>query len=264
MAVPDFARNITAPFTPCVSHGPIQRDKMVRADALTPQTNAKMANAASAAKNAAHDATKTDKTGAAKDAAKVSAKDSAKASDSTAFDDLLDIVNPLQHIPIVSTIYRAITGDKIGDVEKIAGGALYGGLIGLGSSIADVAFEHLTGKNFGSTMLAMVDGSDDAKPVAIASAQATPQFMPQAVTITPAQIAQTQTLPAQTKLATATAAPKSIIPAQAIAPNFDTAALTQAMQRNGVDSALGLRALAAYQQSLTMTPDQMRKAATGP
>ena len=28
--------------------------------------------------------------------------------------DFLDIINPLQHIPVVSTVYRAITGDKIG------------------------------------------------------------------------------------------------------------------------------------------------------
>ena len=27
------------------------------------------------------------------------------------FSDLLDIINPLQQLPIVSTIYRAITGD---------------------------------------------------------------------------------------------------------------------------------------------------------
>ena len=30
------------------------------------------------------------------------------------FDDFLDIINPLQHLPIVSMIYRAITGDNIG------------------------------------------------------------------------------------------------------------------------------------------------------
>jgi len=30
------------------------------------------------------------------------------------FSDLLDIINPLQHIPIASTICRAITGDRIG------------------------------------------------------------------------------------------------------------------------------------------------------
>lgn len=218
---------------------------MVRADALPPQTATQIASAAKATKSAE--------------------PASGKDTGSTAFDDLLDIVNPLQHIPIVSTIYRAITGDKIGDVEKIAGGALYGGLIGLGSSLADVAFEQITGKDFGATMLAMVNGSDDAKPVAIASAQ----NMPQAVTITPAQTSPTrispaQIPPAQITIAGATAPPKSVIPAQAVMPNFNAAALTEAMQRNGVDSALGLRALAAYQQTLTMTPDQVRKAATGP
>ena len=29
------------------------------------------------------------------------------------FDSLLDVVNPLQQLPVVSTIYRAVTGDTI-------------------------------------------------------------------------------------------------------------------------------------------------------
>ena len=29
------------------------------------------------------------------------------------FSDVLDIVNPLQHMPVVSTVYRMITGDHI-------------------------------------------------------------------------------------------------------------------------------------------------------
>ncbi|HEU0095775.1 MAG TPA: hypothetical protein VFQ52_04930, partial [Rhizomicrobium sp.] len=44
------------------------------------------------------------------------------------FNHVLDVVNPLQHLPVVGTLYRAITGDKIGAVEKIAGDTLYGGL----------------------------------------------------------------------------------------------------------------------------------------
>jgi hypothetical protein len=72
----------------------------------------------------------------------------------TAFHDLLDIVNPLQHLPVVGTLYRAISGDKIGKVEKIAGDALYGGLWGAVGSVADTAFEAITGKDFGSTVLA--------------------------------------------------------------------------------------------------------------
>ncbi len=35
-------------------------------------------------------------------------------SDGFSFGDIVDIINPLQHIPVVSTIYREMTGDDIG------------------------------------------------------------------------------------------------------------------------------------------------------
>ncbi|MEC7538792.1 MAG: hypothetical protein VYB59_16055, partial [Pseudomonadota bacterium] len=44
--------------------------------------------------------------------------------------DLIDMINPLQHIPVVSSIYRAITGDEISPAARLAGGALFGGPIG--------------------------------------------------------------------------------------------------------------------------------------
>ena len=47
------------------------------------------------------------------------------------FGDVLDIVNPLQHIPIVSTIYRMATEDSIGVGSRILGGALFGGPLGV-------------------------------------------------------------------------------------------------------------------------------------
>lgn len=74
------------------------------------------------------------------------------------FDNLLDIVNPLQHLPIIGTLYRAITHDQIATPEKIAGDTLFGGLWGLVSSLADTAFEAVTGKNFGDTVLALFTG----------------------------------------------------------------------------------------------------------
>ena len=47
------------------------------------------------------------------------------------FDDFIDVINPLHHLPIVSTIYRAITGDQISVHARAMGGGLYGGPIGL-------------------------------------------------------------------------------------------------------------------------------------
>ena len=134
----------------------------------------------------------------------------------TAFHDLIDVINPLQHLPVVGTLYRAITGEHIGTIEKIAGDALYGGLWGAVSSVADAAFEAVTGKDFGSTVLAMLTGDDDAKaaPASVAVAAAPPQ-----------------------SAAIRTAA------------TGDVDALSRAMAAKGVDADLANRALDAYRKA---------------
>lgn len=48
------------------------------------------------------------------------------------FGDVLDLVNPLQHLPVVATVYRRLTGDVIAPAMALAGGALFGGPIGAG------------------------------------------------------------------------------------------------------------------------------------
>lgn len=78
------------------------------------------------------------------------------------FDDLIDIVNPLQHIPIVSSIYRWITGDEIAPAASVAGGALFGGPIGMAGAIAGVAVEEATGRDLGAHAIAMMLGDDSA------------------------------------------------------------------------------------------------------
>jgi len=64
---------------------------------------------------------------------------------SFSFWDLLDIINPLQHIPLVSSIYREITGDEINGFARVAGGALYGGIAGVGAGIVGMALDEATG-----------------------------------------------------------------------------------------------------------------------
>lgn len=61
--------------------------------------------------------------------------------DGFTFGDIIDIVNPLQHIPIVSNIYRKITGDVIAPAMEIAGGALFGGPLGAAMSVVSTAFK---------------------------------------------------------------------------------------------------------------------------
>lgn len=49
-------------------------------------------------------------------------------------DDMVDLINPLQHIPVVGHIYRALTGDTVSKEVSVLGGALYGGAIGLAAA----------------------------------------------------------------------------------------------------------------------------------
>ena len=76
---------------------------------------------------------------------------------------VLDIINPLQHIPVISTMYRHITGDEISPVARIAGGALFGGPVGLAAGVVNAAVESSTGKDVGENMLAMMTGADKSK-----------------------------------------------------------------------------------------------------
>lgn len=83
------------------------------------------------------------------------------------FWDFVDIINPLQHIPVVSTIYRELTGDEISAPARIMGGALYGGPLGFAASIGNAIVEEVTGQDAGEIAMAMVfeDEAGDAGPV---------------------------------------------------------------------------------------------------
>jgi hypothetical protein len=89
-------------------------------------------------------------------------------SDGFTFGDLFDIINPLQHIPVISTIYRAITGDDIAVAPKVAGGALFGGVIGLVASIVDTAIDQITGNDAGEHILALFDDIESSGEVLVA------------------------------------------------------------------------------------------------
>lgn len=98
------------------------------------------------------------------------------------FKDLLDIVNPLQHIPVVGTLYRHITGDTIKTFPKIAGDTLYGGVEGFAGSLADTIFEKVTGKSFGDTIYDMASnliegGSSSDAPATTAVASNEPSLL---------------------------------------------------------------------------------------
>jgi hypothetical protein len=106
------------------------------------------------------------------------------------FSDLLDILNPLQHIPIINTIYQHLTGDSEGAVADVAGGTLWTGPIGLVGSLLDLQVRSDTGKSIGDTVLGWLglesDDSDsavarqDPEPVAPAQQQAALAAVPAA------------------------------------------------------------------------------------
>lgn len=71
------------------------------------------------------------------------------------FLDVVDIINPLQHLPVIGTLYRKFTGDVIGPVASVIGGALFGGPVGAASSLANMAVKEGTGRDVGENLLAM-------------------------------------------------------------------------------------------------------------
>lgn len=64
------------------------------------------------------------------------------------FKDFLDVINPLQHIPGISELYRAVTGDEISDGARYSGNALYGLALG-----GPIGFGVMTGYSIASSAL---------------------------------------------------------------------------------------------------------------
>jgi hypothetical protein len=98
------------------------------------------------------------------------------ASQSLSFHDVLSAINPLQHIPVVGTIYRAITGDAAPPpAVRVIGGILFGGPVGLITSVANAVLEQSSGKDLGDHALAMLGighGSSSDAPQYAANAPA--------------------------------------------------------------------------------------------
>jgi hypothetical protein len=110
----------------------------------------------------------------------------AKAKQSLGFSDLLAAINPIQHIPIVGSIYRAITGDTMSPTAEVVGGALFGGIIGAVTSLADVVFAQATGKNVGDTVLSWLGFDSNASKTQLAKATPSSDFPVAPSSVSPA------------------------------------------------------------------------------
>ena len=180
-------------------------------------------------------------TKAAADATKTPPATAGESDWYVTFHDVLDVVNPLQHLPIVGTVYRALTHEQIKPPEKIIGDTLYGGLTGLASSVADLAFEKITGHNFGDTVLSFFTGhySDD-KPTAVAS---TDKPAPKTAAATSDN--------ATTQTAAAATTPSALVTATTTqAASANETALAQSLTNSGMSSDMAQRALYAYRRSM--------------
>lgn len=73
----------------------------------------------------------------------------AHRSGGISFREILSCLNPLQYLPVVGTIYRAITGDEIParvrEIGSLAVSGLTGGPVGLGLALGLDIAEHATG-----------------------------------------------------------------------------------------------------------------------
>ena len=81
--------------------------------------------------------------------------------DGLTFGDFLDIVNPLHHIPVVSTVYRAITGDEIAPGARLAGATLYGGPVGFVGAAINNAVESKSGATIDEHVIALFDDGEE-------------------------------------------------------------------------------------------------------
>lgn len=115
--------------------------------------------------------------------------------------DLIDMINPLQHIPVVSSIYRAITGDEISPAARLAGGALFGGPIGFAGAYVSGVVEDAADTSIGEIVVAAFTGDDNdvqteqlaaitpAADGALVSAQRTTENVPETPSPIPPAIA---------------------------------------------------------------------------
>jgi hypothetical protein len=69
------------------------------------------------------------------------------------FGDMVDMINPLHHIPVVGTLYRNVTGDEINPAGRVIGGALFGGALGTTASIANIISEQESGQDIPDLMV---------------------------------------------------------------------------------------------------------------
>lgn len=165
------------------------------------------------------------------------------AEDDFSFYDLLDVINPLQHIPVVSSLYREITGDEIKGPARILGGMLFGGPVGFVASAVNAIAVEASGRDLGEAAIATLFGDDAPVPDDTALAEAT------GIVETAAGAADAPEAAASTAPEAATAAAPQDAPAAAL-PLAATAVAEAPQGRSATELLMGRAALDALAADL--------------
>lgn len=158
------------------------------------------------------------------------------------FSDLVAILNPLQNLPIVGTIYRKLTGDEPHPAARVLGGLLWGGPLGLFGAALTYVAEQVSGKNATDLVKSIFDGPDQTT-TAVAEGAAPAAGEP-AAEAAPAEVS-APAAPAAGAVAPREAVPPgalSAAPSAAQPPQQQQGAIAQTRARNAAT-----RDLAFYQ-----------------
>jgi len=90
-----------------------------------------------------------------------SSQQSSSEEEQFGFADLVDMVNPLHHVPVVGHVYRELTGDEIKPISKIVGGAAFSGPLGVATALIDTVIIEETGQDMANNAIGMAFGSED-------------------------------------------------------------------------------------------------------
>lgn len=76
--------------------------------------------------------------------------------DEFSFGDVVDMINPLHHLPVIGMIYRNLTDDTIKPISNIIGGTIFGGPMGAVTSTVNAIIKNRTGRDIAENALAAV------------------------------------------------------------------------------------------------------------
>jgi hypothetical protein len=104
----------------------------------------------------------------------------AQAQQNPKFSDVVAILNPLQNLPIVGTIYRKLTDDVPHPAARAIGGLLWGGPMGLLGAVFSYVAEQVSGKTTTEIVQDIFGGQGAQAPAAAEKSAAAdpPQAVP--------------------------------------------------------------------------------------